>query len=216
MQIHMSVHYRKRIKSACGFTLLEVLIVSAIFVIIAGALIGQNRVFQSNVETANLAYEIALTIREAQVLGLGVRQFGGVFTEAYGIHFEEPDVDSLSFLLFVDRSPSNPSAANLRYDGPVTDPTIERFELRGGNQIVELCGTRTSGSTHCSALGGGGGPLEHVNIIFQRPDPAAKIGIKLSAPKPWEGTRAWLRIRSLGNVEYRVEVTDTGQISVRR
>ncbi|MDP3735561.1 MAG: type II secretion system protein [bacterium] len=207
-----------------GFTLLETLIAISIFVIIAGTLISQNRIFQSNVETGNLAYEIALAIREAQVLGLGVRQFGGVFTTAYGIRLEEPNTNSASFILFLDRTSVSNPASNVRYDGPTIDPTVETFELRGGNQIVEVCGTRFNGSSHCSTLSGG--PLRCLTIVFQRPDPAAKIGTRIGGGGPpcgntggsfqFDGLRASVRIRSLGDVDYTVEVTDTGQISVRQ
>ena len=64
---------KNKLKEQGGFTLLEVIVVVAIFGIMTAVVIFNYSNFSSRVILTNMAYEIALTTRQAQVFGLGAR-----------------------------------------------------------------------------------------------------------------------------------------------
>ena len=76
-------------KSQKGFTLVELLVSIAIFSVITTMAVFNNSQFNSSVLLTNLAYEVAISIRQAQVYGVTVRKnSAGSFDSAYGIHFD--------------------------------------------------------------------------------------------------------------------------------
>ncbi len=95
-----------------GFSMVELMISIGIFMLITGILLANFPSFSSKISLENLAYEIALSIREAQIYGLSVKQFGtGGFDYGYGIHFDNTDYNS--FILFADIN------ANQKYDSAI-------------------------------------------------------------------------------------------------
>src|SRR3989344_3825107 len=71
-----------------GFTLIELLVVTAILGIVSTLVLANNTRFGGAVLLENLAYEIGLSVRKAQVYGIAVRRFGETdFSAGYGIHF---------------------------------------------------------------------------------------------------------------------------------
>jgi prepilin-type N-terminal cleavage/methylation domain-containing protein len=71
-----------------GFTLIELLVVTAILVIVSGLVLANHSRFGGKILLQNLAYDMALSVRQAQVYGISVRQFGaGTYSAGYGIRF---------------------------------------------------------------------------------------------------------------------------------
>ena len=62
-----------------GFTLIELLVVVAIIVVITGLILANSNKFGGQTMLQNLSYDIALSLREAQVYGISVRSNSGAF-----------------------------------------------------------------------------------------------------------------------------------------
>src|SRR3989344_6847475 len=79
------------VKALRAFTLVELVVVLAIFTLISSVVLANHSRFNGSVLLGSLAYDIALSIREAQVYGLSVKQHTvagvGQFQIGYGIHF---------------------------------------------------------------------------------------------------------------------------------
>src|SRR3989344_5480115 len=89
-----------------GFTLVELMVVTGIFVVITSLILANNTRFGGAVLLENLAYDIALSVRRAQVYGIAVRRFGeDDFSAGYGVNFTigTPAV----YILFADIYPKS-------------------------------------------------------------------------------------------------------------
>src|SRR3989344_6308477 len=94
-------------KQSRGFTLIELLVVSLIIVLITGTLIFRQQGFNSSTLLRSLSYSVALSMRQAQVYGVSVRENAagsGTFASGYGVYFGNTLVDSSNhYLLFADK-----------------------------------------------------------------------------------------------------------------
>lgn len=174
-----------------GFTLVELLVTISIFAILTGVVVFNQGKFNSTILLTNLAYDTALTIRQAQNYGINVKEFdnnGNNFLP-YGVHFAVDDSstpnydESKSFILFADTSYSN---AGYTGDGMYTLPVdneinlsicqtdkgcVKRYNIKSGNYIKDICaGTATDG-----ACTNPDESSEVVDIVFKRPNPDALI-----------------------------------------
>ncbi len=160
-----------------GFTIVEMLVTTAIFALVSGIILSNYGSFSSRTLLDNLAYEMALALREAQVFGVSTREFGegsGVFP-TYGVHFSASQTNV--FTLFADSNENDV----LGFGETVRDYTLSR-----GYTIASLCGY-TSAVAPCTTL-------SSLDVTFTRPDPDATIvavpagsyayvGAVLQAPK---------------------------------
>ena len=144
--------------NASGFTLIEMLVVTAVMMIISGLLLASNSRFGGTVQLESLAYDIALSIRQAQVYGISVRQFApGVFTAGYGMHFEMSS--PTTYVLFGDAV-----SANGLYD---TGEVVNTTSITKGYTIQKLCVTQTGNAEDCT--------ITKLDVLFKRPEPDAFI-----------------------------------------
>ncbi len=119
-----------------GFTVLEMLIVLGIIGLMTSVVIAQYRNFDSTTLLNNLAYEIALDVREAQVLTMSVSRNSDQDQDAYGIYFDD---DTDSYIIFADDQSLNPTeTADGKYTEGV-DPKIKTVVLQGGARISDIC-----------------------------------------------------------------------------
>ncbi len=179
--------------------MIELMVSAGILVVISSLVLAQHSRFSGNLLISNLAYDMALTLRQAQVYGLSVREFGtgsGEFDIGYGVHFDE--ATPTSYILFVDRD------KNGVYGG-VTE-NVEIFTLRQGNTIQGFCATLSSGVEKCS-----GGGFTTLDIVFVRPDPDANIRSDIAGDL-YESAR--VTVESRQGVTRTIDVVATGQISV--
>ena len=72
-----------------GFTLIELLVTITIFVILTGVVLLSQNSFDNSILIKNLAYDISLTIREAQDYGVDVNesQYSTNPFTPYGVYF---------------------------------------------------------------------------------------------------------------------------------
>lgn len=172
-----------------GFTLVEMVVTVAIFAIISSIVIARNASFDNEVLLNNLAYDIALSIRQAQQFGINVRVSGGEFDAPYGVNFE---ADSENYVLFADRDGDN------TYGGAESGELLEMYTIGRGALVKSLCDLE---SDTC---------VKQLNIVFHRPEPDAIIN-------NGEIARAQVEIisRRQQGIRY-VIIESTGQIAIDR
>jgi prepilin-type N-terminal cleavage/methylation domain-containing protein len=189
----------RRMRLSSGFSLAELLVVVAIFLILTTViLINQNR-FSSDTSITNLGYQVALAIRQAQVYGISVKGPAN-FDTAYGVHFDTTsEANRKKFVLFADTPPHNG-----KFDSN-QDPVVREFAIENGIKIKGSGGLIIfQGNSTSSA--------QTADITFRRPNPEAIITAD-------GGTEQRSKIQivfesALGDRWSTVTVTQTGQIYV--
>ncbi len=180
-------------KSRSGFTLIELVVVTGIFVIVTGIILANYSRFSSSIVLENVAYDIALSIRQSQTYGMIVREFGtgtGIFP-AYGTYFYSGGNGASEFYIFADTE----GADNKIYDnGPgcilgVTNECFDKLTLQNTYKIYTVCGNLKEDNISLPndpartvddlaneiGVGKNCGDYDSVNITFTRPNPDALI-----------------------------------------
>lgn len=187
-------------------------------VVITSIVLVSNSKFGGIVQLQNLAYDVALSIRQAQVYGISVARFKGTgtFDAGFGVHFDMSSDNDKTYTLFAD------ATVNGLYDCPTSSVSFQVSEacewvqtttMTGGNRITDLCVTPPGVSENCDGV-------EKVDVVFVRPEPDAWIstdGISCT-PQQQGSCQAGMRIvlTSPRGDEMSVVVDANGQISVKR
>lgn len=205
------ISYYKSIVSrvSYGFTLVELMVTIGIFVFMTSVILSKYNSFGAGTILSNMAYDIALTIRQAQVYGVGVKSAGNnLFSSAFGVHFDIGNTgDNTKFILFADKD------LNGVYNKSSGDEDISVYSLKHGAKINIICADMRN-ETKCKEQTGNGNNKNSLDITFKRPDPRAIIcEDKLS--NKCENMYAQIIISSADGVHIKkVSVTQAGQISV--
>ena len=181
-----------------GFSLIELLISVSIFIIITSVVLAKYQGFNGGVVLTNLAYDIALSIRQAQVYGISVRESAtgsSNFGLRYGIHFDSGN--PTSFILFIDTN------SNDKYDN---GELIETNSIRQDNAISDFCGITSAGGNQCWK----NSTVTSLDITFLRPNPDALINTNIGG----NYRSATITVSSPRGTSRTVRVENTGQISV--
>lgn len=192
-----------------GFSIIEMIVVVAIFSIISGIVLWNYGRFSSNLVITNLAYQAALAVREAQVYGISVKQTktGASFSAAYGVWFTA--TNNQQFYLFSDAN------GNHLYD--VANETEDIYKLNGSSKISQICAIGIS-VTYCSNIAAvpGSYALNGLSVVFSRPNPDANIYVYDGASivnAAFQKTEIQFSSTN-GDKVSRLTVTNTGQISI--
>lgn len=138
---------------------------TAILVVITSLILVNNARFGGAVLLENLAYDVALSVRQAQVYGIAVQRFGtgsgALFSPGYGMHFDTSD--PTTYILFADLDGTGV------YD-PNSSPSevVQSTDIESGYKVSDLCVTPAIGSTEVCGIGA-------LDILFKRPEPDAYI-----------------------------------------
>ncbi len=202
------LHFRQGSDTAGerGFTLIELLVVTAILVVISGLILADNTRFGGAILLKNLAYDIGLSIREAQVYGISVRRFGeGNFGAGYGVYFSR--ATPTTYVMFADIYP--PGSEDGMYD-PSQGEVVESTTIQGGFRITDICGTAAGAPAETCGL-------DRIDILFKRPEPDAFISANgtsgISNPAALY-ERGRIVLQSTRGDEVSVTVEASGQIAV--
>jgi hypothetical protein len=193
------------------------------FVIITGVVLINSNKFDSTVLLNNFAYDVALTIRQAQSYGVNVKEnISGLFGLAYGVYFDVGTGGSrTNFVLFQDigngGSGSPDKVYNNGSDSVNSCPTssiecMQKFSMTKGTYIKSICaGTNESDCDN--------NPVNKLSILFQRPSLKANVyindvytGNDASDLKPY----AKIVLAALNGATSTIVVTSVGQIYVRK
>jgi len=195
-----------------GFTLIEMVVVSAIMLVITTFVLFQQAKFDSVTLLRSLTYNVALSVRQAQVYGTSVRESApgsGIFGKGYGIHFAASlPCTGGAWTCYVIFSDNNGNGA---YD---TGEALPTFTLGRGYAVSRLCATIAGGVTqHCTPA------VDRLTIFFRRPNPEACFSTNqagscaVGAAAAYSA--AYIQLTSLGGTDTRsVKVSSTGQIDV--
>jgi len=178
------------LKDNKGFSLIELLVSIAILVIVSGIVFFNQSGFNNNVLLENLAYEISLTIRQAQSYGLQSRETGtgsDDFTAGYGVYFDLDNPDKL--VLYLDEN------KNHIYDLGETE--VDSLKITSGSEITELCV-----GADCTAT--------KLSISFIRPDPTAYISNNNTSLE----STGKITLTSRKSEEKVISINRLGQISI--
>lgn len=158
-------------KLLTGFTLIELMVTLTIFAITTGIVMFSQGKFDNSVLLTNLAYDVAITIRQAQTYGVNVREFGviagsGKFV-GYGVYFSfGTDGSDKQFNLFADAN------GNYKFDGDFVCNAgdiecVDKYIVKRGDKISAICAGADLSSLDCD--------ISPLNITFKRPNPDAVI-----------------------------------------
>lgn len=184
-------------KTLRAFSLIELIVAVSILAFISTIVLANNGKFNSSVLLGSLAYDIALSVREAQVYGLSVKQFSNDFQVGYGVRF----MTNSSYIFFVDTN------ANRVYDDGV-DAVVNTYTLSRGHTVQRFCGVLVNGVERCSDSAQ---PITHLDVVFLRPNPDALM----SSNEPGVYSRGVITVASVGGETRTVSIGSTGQISVQ-
>lgn len=218
-----------------GFSLLEMLVVLAIFGMLTTVTVYNYGKFNNNVIMTNLAYEVALTLRQAQVYSLSTRALNDGssnfdnFDVAYGVFFDTSKSipsDNKNLLFFADKGDSISRNGLCQDDG--LDCAVDSCTLDSKNECQEVM-TLTRGifvsdicvGTDPTNLYKQNGCLmatdpEKVQIIFQRPNPNPFVTYNETGTwtKNQPGQNVAIILEGPRGEKRAVTVFETGQISV--
>lgn len=175
-----------------GFTLIELLLVIAIFSILTSVVVFNYNKFNSDILLTNMAYEVALDIREAQVYSLGVRggdsSSSNNFNMRYGVYFDLDDGDgdgnNKNFVFFDDSNNDgwcNNGVESCSIDVCTAgeDNECERVTRLTRDSIFEKICVSDDGTDpmsfdtgDCSATGT---EKDEISVTFSRPNPDTLI-----------------------------------------
>ena len=209
----LSKNYKKR-----GFTIVELMVVVTIMVIMTTVVLFNYNKFNESMLLSNFAYDMSLTIRQAQTYGVAVLEAPSAtgstlnhsnFTYPYGVHLEPTPVNS--FILFVD-NPTNPAYKGMYVSADAAFERLQSYKFQRGIKIKDICVNDLSGTTQCGLTG--------LDITFLRPDPDARIiatggtasCTSLSNPC---GSASIVLSTAGGDITKNITISRTGQISVQ-
>jgi prepilin-type N-terminal cleavage/methylation domain-containing protein len=184
---------------AKGFTLVELLVSIGIIGIVSSIVLVKYNTFDSTVLLKSLAYEIALSLREAQVRSVSVSGTSGEFDYPFGISFSLGK-QYVSFL--------HTGTDEYPVYGGVDTTDLRTFSIDRTMEIIALCIDVGSGEV-CNA------GIERLDVSFRRPKFTGLFHAEGSGESSSDIESATIKVGSAtpGNV-FAVKVTNLGQISV--
>lgn len=190
--------YKLNYFSNQGFTLIELMITVGIFVFMTALIMARYNDFYSGIIFKNMAYDIAVTIRQAQSYGISVKVDTGSssFNKAYGVNFSSANPSKFSLY------PYSSFGSNYVFSG---DPE-KSYTLKFGATVNQ----RYVGSGFDSTILG----VSVLDIIFQRPNPEAIIcGTPSGGSIGCNYGYAKIVLR-LGTKTKEIEINRAGQVAI--
>lgn len=191
-------------------------------------LLVKNSQFKGNIVIGNVAYQLALTFREAQAYGVNVRGVDNpsadpskpyIYTTPYGVHFDSTQ-DS-SYLLFGDTLPAAAQGSSAMGDRKYTsefgtaDVLVRTYQMPFGSTVLKFCTKKALQDPVCG--GGGASEISWLDVTFLRPQLSAAIRDSSRPELPASeryADSAVVFVKNTQGVCKAVKVTKVGQVTV--
>jgi prepilin-type N-terminal cleavage/methylation domain-containing protein len=206
-----------------GFTLIEMLVVLAIIITITAVIFAGQSNFSNTILLTSTAYDVALSMRDAETYGLGTRAQGGVANAGYGLDFSA--ATPTTYTLFADdyppaggtnachTLPTNGASAPNAYPGDCVygsgDAAVSTYTLGNGVTISNFCAAGSSGSWSCA--NSTTNKLTKLDIVFLRPNATPFISENGTYNAASAIARACITVSSGANSRY-ITLAASGQI----
>lgn len=203
-----------------GFTMVELLVVIFIVGVISSLVMFNYKSFRSDVSVENLAQDIGLSIRRAQVYAVSTKGADNTTFPSYGVHFNITGSSPIlgtekAFVIFADL-PDYPNIGQYDQDlgkcgvvkpSPTSqDECLEIINITTSDKITGLCN-----DTVC--LDGASSPS--LDIVFTRPNTEAEFCFKQGSSVCAHPSNVRIRVESVNKTERYINVWNTGLISVK-
>jgi len=208
------------------------LVVAAIIIVITGVIFSGRSQFNNSILLSSTAYDIALTMRDAETYGLGTRAASGAASAGYGLDFTRAAPGT--YTLFADTNPApggtnachalptNGASAPNAYPGDcvytAADTTVSNYTLGNGVTVSNFC-AHTSVRWLCSTTCGATSPCvagsaqSQLDIVFLRPNATPFIALSGTYQASQSINQACLAISAPGNATARyIYLSASGQI----
>jgi len=205
-----------RPKLVCGFTLVEMMVVVAIIIVVTAVVLLKQSKFSSDILVTNAAYEVALSIRQAQVYGISSKQSIAASQSNVGYGIFLNTAPTSSFIIYSDVGGGdslNPYPFKYTVGSDCANDEyclIDNPKLTQGQTIKRFCVVGNSG-TLCSS--GTFSSITSLDIGFIKPKPEAIIHDSTSNTNT-DSIAIIVVASALGDKCRVVKITSIGQISV--
>lgn len=206
---HLSPH-RALTKPLRGFTLIEMLVVLAIIIVLMSIVFSGQLNFNRTLSLNNAAYDIALTLRQAESYGLSSQAFGGVNNPGYGVYFQ--NTTPTSYIFFSDIYPAVSSGAQPDarpgdgiYEASPLNENVQTYSLNNGFTLSAFCVYSTGSGRVCTT-----GSLTALSVTFSRPNALTTIKGKTASWATY--TNACVKMSSLNGDTRYISVSQTGEV----
>ncbi len=205
--------------------MIELIVSIAIMIIISTVIASNQQQFGAGAALKNIVNNMGLSLRQAQIYGVSVKQLAPSSSQAYtttgfnagyGVHFSigtsYPTGDNGSYLFFLDTKPAGTNPPNGLYLGDMNcnpiggtpaSECLDKVVLGQGHTITALCSVE-SGTENCTN--------QMLDITFVRPAVEAKISFNNSGVFT---NTACIEVTSTDGRRNSVVIYTTGQVSVR-
>jgi len=194
-----------------AFTLIELVVTMAIMAVITAVTLANHSKFGGQVTLRNLAYEMALVVREAQTYGVSVRKLNKTsvtnFDAGYGIHFNAND--KTHYTMFTDTHRDDGGTGGDGLYNTTLEQVIE-YSIGRGYKLNKLYVIDNTGARFDADECLTGQPV--LDILFKRPEPDAIIRFCGDETKIYNAAEVELISPRDDTMKVLVEVS--GQISV--
>ena len=206
-----------------GFTLIEFIVIISIFSIMASVALFNFNGFRSNIALGNLANDIGLTIRQAQVFGWA-NQSG---TSTSGIVLKGNDPLSGNPVRFSDGvyfTLDNPKEIVLYkknttltppYFDNVTDRVVDTVRVSGPNSISGIYAATKKADLLIDSDGLGGTSLNNISIAFSRPKPEALFYVSGQPLAVGDYVGIYIKADTDTDDKHVIIISRTGEIDVQ-
>jgi prepilin-type N-terminal cleavage/methylation domain-containing protein len=195
------------VKVKAGFTVMEVLIVIAIYAVITAVVFADFPLFGRTLSIERDAQQLALVLREAEQRAVSTGEAGGGFRSPFGVFVTMAAPDK--YILFADtrRADTVPAGTTDYYDA---GEELEIISFSGRVRLRQLClkDSLAAPPDDCDT------PASEMSLIFERPGPSIRVFSVRGGPDLGEGDYAMDLISESDFIKKRITAWTTGAISI--